>query len=90
MPSQTWKQRSHTHFQYLIISCYFIIYIDLKKIYGTNPSLGFFGHDVRTGAAFEIPSCQENQNSYLNNKLTCCNISFDFVEVYDACVTYFE
>eukprot|EP01113_Clastostelium_recurvatum_P034940 TRINITY_DN4805_c0_g1_i1.p1 TRINITY_DN4805_c0_g1~~TRINITY_DN4805_c0_g1_i1.p1 ORF type:complete len:897 (+),score=108.01 TRINITY_DN4805_c0_g1_i1:22-2712(+) len=34
------------------------------QIYGTNPSLGFYGHDVRTGCCFENPSCTENQNAY--------------------------
>ena len=35
-----------------------------KQIYGTNPPLGFYGHDERLGACFENPSIQESQNAY--------------------------
>ncbi len=34
------------------------------EIYGSNPSLGFFGWDERLGAGFENPNLEENQNSY--------------------------
>jgi len=33
-------------------------------VYGTNPSLGFYGWDERLGAGFEKPNCMEAQNAY--------------------------
>lgn len=33
-------------------------------IYGTNPSLHFYGGDERLGSYFEDPNCAENQNAY--------------------------
>jgi alpha-L-rhamnosidase len=33
-------------------------------VYGTNPSLGFYGWDERLGAGFENANCQECENAY--------------------------
>ncbi len=41
---------------------------DAYKIYGTNPSLVFFGWDERLGAGFEHPNIPEPQNAY---KMVC-------------------
>ena len=41
------------------------------EIYGTNPSLGFFGWDERLGAGFENPNLPENQNSYKLLSIQC-------------------
>lgn len=41
-------------------------------IYGTNPKLGFFGHDERLGAAFEFSECPENQRAYKMLVIRAC------------------
>ncbi len=42
------------------------------EIYGTNSSLGFYGHDERLGATFENPDCEENQHAYKMLTLQTC------------------
>ncbi|MCI8360045.1 MAG: hypothetical protein HFE86_01745 [Clostridiales bacterium] len=48
------------------------------EVYGTNPSLRFFGWDERLGAGFENPNIPENQNSY---KLLSIQAWKDFADV---------
>jgi len=54
---------------------------DAYAIYGTNPSLVFYGHDERIGATFENPSCQESQNAY---KMLSIRVWKEFASVMGA------
>lgn len=51
------------------------------EIYGTHPSLSFFGWDERLGAGFENPDLEENQHSY---QLLAIQAWKDFSQVLEA------
>ena len=51
-------------------------------VYGTNPSLGFFGWDERLGAGFENPDCRESQNAY---KMLAIRAWREFASVMNSC-----
>lgn len=51
------------------------------EIYGTRPSLSFFGWDERLGAGFENPDLEENQHSY---QLLAIQAWKDFSQVLEA------
>jgi len=55
---------------------------DAFRVYGTNPSLGFYGWDERLGAGFEHSSCQESQNAY---KMLSIRVWKEFADAMGNC-----